>query len=80
MARNKVQFQKGISEAQFDELYGTEALCHAALLPGAGLTASNVQIATAASIASSSGAGGLCTSAMFAARCRCAYGSRPCIC
>jgi transposase-like protein len=31
MARNKVQFQKGMSEAQFDELYGTEPLCHAAL-------------------------------------------------
>jgi transposase-like protein len=32
MARNKVQFQKGMSEAQFDELYGTEPLCHAALV------------------------------------------------
>ena len=32
MARNKVQFQKGLSEAQFDALYGTEALCHAALV------------------------------------------------
>ena len=32
MARNKVQFQKGMSEAQFDGLYGTEALCHAALV------------------------------------------------
>ncbi len=32
MARNKVQFQKGMSEAQFDDLYGTEALCHAALV------------------------------------------------
>jgi transposase-like protein len=31
MARNKVQFQKGMSEADFDELYGAEALCHAAL-------------------------------------------------
>jgi transposase-like protein len=31
MARNKVQFQKGMSEAQFDELYGSEPLCHAAL-------------------------------------------------
>ena len=31
MARNKVQFQKGMSEAQFDALYGTEALCHEAL-------------------------------------------------
>jgi transposase-like protein len=32
MARNKVQFQKGISEAQFDELYGSEPLCQAALV------------------------------------------------
>ena len=32
MARNKVQFQKGMSEAQFDELYGSEPLCHAALV------------------------------------------------
>jgi transposase-like protein len=32
MARNKVQFQKGMSEAHFGELYGTEALCHAALV------------------------------------------------
>ncbi len=32
MARNKVQFQKGMSEAQFDALYGTEALCHDALV------------------------------------------------
>jgi hypothetical protein len=30
MARNKVQFQKGMSEAQFDGLCGTEPLCHAA--------------------------------------------------
>lgn len=27
MARNKVQFQKGLSEAGFDELYGTEDKC-----------------------------------------------------
>ncbi len=32
MARNKVQFQKGMSEGQFDGLYGTEALCHDALV------------------------------------------------
>ena len=32
MARNKVQFQKGMSEAQFDDLYGSEPLCHAALV------------------------------------------------
>ena len=32
MARNKVQFQKGMSEAQFEAAYGTEALCHQALV------------------------------------------------
>jgi transposase-like protein len=32
MARNKVQFQKGMSEDEFDALYGTEALCHDALV------------------------------------------------
>jgi transposase-like protein len=32
MARNKVQFQKGMSEAQFEAAYGTEDLCHAALV------------------------------------------------
>lgn len=31
MARNKVQFQRGLSEARFDELYGTEDLCRAAV-------------------------------------------------
>lgn len=32
MARNQVQFQKGLSEAAFDEAYGTEEQCHAALV------------------------------------------------
>jgi hypothetical protein len=31
MARNRVQFQKGLSEAAFDDLYGTEELCRAAV-------------------------------------------------
>jgi transposase-like protein len=31
MARNKVQFQKGLSEAQFTVLYGTEAQCREAV-------------------------------------------------
>ncbi len=31
MARNRVQFQKGLSERQFRELYGTEDQCRAAL-------------------------------------------------
>ena len=32
MARNSVQFQKGLSEAGFEELYGTEAKCRAAAI------------------------------------------------
>jgi ribosomal protein L37AE/L43A len=32
MARNSVQFQKGLSEAGFEDLYGTEAKCRAAVL------------------------------------------------
>jgi len=31
MARNKVQFQKGLSEFEFERLYGTEELCRAAV-------------------------------------------------
>lgn len=32
MARNEVQFQKGLSMAEFHRLYGTEEQCHAALV------------------------------------------------
>jgi ISXO2-like transposase domain/Transposase zinc-ribbon domain len=32
MARNAVQFQRGLSTAQFQALYGTEEQCHAALV------------------------------------------------
>ena len=32
MARNRVQFQKGLSEARFDELYGSEDRCREAVL------------------------------------------------
>ena len=32
MARNRVQFQKGLSMARFNELYGTEEQCHEALV------------------------------------------------
>src|SRR3981189_4009900 len=32
MARNKVQFQKGLSEAQFAVLYGTEDQCREAVV------------------------------------------------
>jgi hypothetical protein len=31
MARNPVQFQKGMSEADLDRLYGTEDLCRESL-------------------------------------------------
>ena len=31
MARNGIQFQKGLSLREFQGLYGTEALCEAAL-------------------------------------------------
>ena len=31
MARNSVQFQKGLSEAAFEQQYGTEAACREAL-------------------------------------------------
>jgi len=30
MARNRVQFQKGLSMAEFNTRYGTEETCHAA--------------------------------------------------
>src|SRR5690349_19435927 len=32
MARNRVQFQKGLSEAEFEELYGTEEKCRAVVM------------------------------------------------
>jgi ribosomal protein L37AE/L43A len=32
MARNRVQFQKGLSMAEFNTRYGTEAQCHTALV------------------------------------------------
>src|ERR1700760_4053613 len=32
MARNKVQFQKGLSEAEFETLYGTEEKCRAVVM------------------------------------------------
>ncbi len=32
MARNAVQFQKGLSEAEFDGLYGTEEQCRAVVI------------------------------------------------
>ena len=31
MARNKVQFQRGLSDVEFERLYGTEEKCRAAL-------------------------------------------------
>ena len=32
MARNKVQFQKGLSEAEFERRYGTEEQCREAVI------------------------------------------------
>ena len=32
MARNQVQFQKGLSTVEFQRLYGTEEQCRAALV------------------------------------------------
>ena len=32
MARNRVQFQKGLSLAEFNARYGTQEACHAALV------------------------------------------------
>ncbi|MEI4233429.1 transposase [Roseovarius sp. D22-M7] len=32
MARNKVQFQKGLSEPEFERLYGTEEQCRAGVV------------------------------------------------
>jgi hypothetical protein len=50
MSRNKVQFQKGLSESAFDAAYGSEEQCHAAL--GVGPRVLNVPIAAAKRIAS----------------------------
>ncbi len=36
MARNKIQFQKGLSERQFRASYGTEEQCRAALAGASG--------------------------------------------
>ena len=46
MARNKVQFQKGLSEVGFEALYGTEEKCRAV-----GQTASNARSAVGVPIA-----------------------------
>ena len=32
MSRNRVQFQKGLSDARFEEMYGSEEQCHAVLV------------------------------------------------
>lgn len=37
MAMNHVQFQKGLSMAEFQQRYGTVAQCHAALLGTCGI-------------------------------------------
>ena len=66
MARNRVQFQKGLSMAEFNKRYGTEELCHAALVkmrwpdgfvcPDCGGTA--VAVSTSVSAAQTVAAGG----------------------
>jgi len=43
MARNKVQFQKGMSLTEFLQHYGTEDQCFDALISGAGQMGFNVQ-------------------------------------
>ena len=51
MARNKVQFQKGLSEAGFEALYGTEEKCRAVVIALVGRTASNARPAAGVPIA-----------------------------
>jgi hypothetical protein len=52
MARNFVQFQKGISDADFDCLYGTEEQCVMRSLNGAGPKGLSVPFAVLLNIAS----------------------------
>ena len=52
MSRNMVQFQKGLSDARFDEMYGSEEQCHAASFNCAGPMGLNVQTAAGTAIAS----------------------------
>jgi hypothetical protein len=51
MARNRIQFQKGLSEAGFAALYGSEESCREALRVGAGRRASSAPSAVGASTA-----------------------------
>ena len=54
MARNKIQFQKGLSERQFRASYGTEEQCRAALAAGGvGLKVSSARAAPAGDAARS---------------------------
>jgi hypothetical protein len=43
MARNRVQFQKGLGLAEFNMCYGTEVQCHAALIEMLGRMALSVR-------------------------------------
>jgi hypothetical protein len=47
MARNKVQYQKGLSEAEFERQYGSEEQCRAALPSGGGPMASSARTVAA---------------------------------
>lgn len=65
MARNQTQFQKGMSFAAFQRLYGTEELCHEALVKMRWRTVSPARVAAvgATAIANQS----VCSSAVAAA-------------
>ena len=47
MARNVVQFQKGLSEPAFEQQYGTEEQCRAIVLHHAGRMALSARYAVA---------------------------------
>jgi len=60
MARNKVQFQRGLSDVEFERLDGTEEKCREALLYGSGaLGALGAVFATASASGSNSSQGQL---------------------
>ena len=56
MARNKVRFHRGLSDVEFERLYGTEEKYREALFSGVGRRASNVRRVESPRTASSRGA------------------------
>jgi hypothetical protein len=52
MARNKVQFQRSLSDVEFERLYETKEKCREALSPGVGRKAARVRRAGARRTAS----------------------------